>query len=732
VDQAKKIAPTELRLTASIVAIDRPLLLASFSNLLPALNRRGNDCTLIELNRQKVFLRRHFDLFIFGLIALTFLLVATQRLDTAPVPDTDESYMLQTSYEMIYRGKLALPFRRYLGGNIENVWHSFTPLHYVMQSGFLKLFGWGLLQGRLFNLTMAMLVLVLVYGIGRRLFDWRAGLVGVGMLVCDVTFLERSRYLRNDFSASMFALLAFYLYETAERRESGKYYAASGLAAGAALMTHSTGLYMIAAITVLMLCRRGWRIIKAKSFYQFAAGAFAVSAYEIIYDLIDYKNVLLQNHDDRVHFTALSLQGISRNMRREARRYVAWYLGDEMYGNVSRRLLHLFVTLTVIAVVYLIIRAVVHLVRRNAMNEPRVRVLIVTVVAVLFFGLITGRKAIYYMAHLAPWFALAVGILARDGLELIKHLPEMKIKQWQVPRLARTIAMAGVVIAVLGFSTQAVRQTRQYLNAVRNPEASSFAEFKTTLRSLVPAGVCPVAVREPVLWLAFPEQDLCFANIQDRMKEAVDIDGNEYAMVVAPHQAEEWVAAIATTHHHLLGELFDTPYGSYQVYYTGTDPRWLALAPRRYQFFGKLRGVASEDQIAQAREVWSARPTELNVSAESVEATVEAERLIIRRARGNSIIDLCAVDLKPHTIYRLHLDTAPPSAAWAVVVIEDQTEQRLYEKKISQIEPNEALTGVFRTGARNRVRIGVLPVGKGTPDALTLARISLHEVAPVD
>jgi hypothetical protein len=142
--------------------------------------------------------------------------------------------------------------------------------------------------------------------------------------------------------------------------------------------------------------------------------------------------------------------------------------------------------------------------------------------------------------------------------------------------------------------------------------------------------------------------------------------------------------------------------------------------------------MVSEDQVAQAREVWSAKPTELNVSAESVDATVETERLIIRRARGNSIIELCAVDLKPNTIYQLHLDTAQPSAAWAVVVLEDQTEQRLYERKLSQIEPDEELTGVFRTGARNRVRIGVLPVGKGTPDALTLARISLREVAPVD
>src|SRR5215211_5090859 len=143
------------------------------------------------------FLRKNFDFVALAIIISGFILVASQRLATVPVPHTDESYMLQTSYEMLYRGKLALPFRRFLGGNIENNWHSFTPLHYVLQSGFLKLFGWGIPQGRAFNLMMAALLLVRVHTAGRKLFDWRVGLIAVMFLVCDVTFLERSRYLRN-------------------------------------------------------------------------------------------------------------------------------------------------------------------------------------------------------------------------------------------------------------------------------------------------------------------------------------------------------------------------------------------------------------------------------------------------------------------------------------------------------------------------------------------------------
>ena len=140
-----------------------------------------------------------------------FILVAAQGLGDVPVPQTDEAYTLQVPYEMLNRGQLSLPMYRYLGGNIENVWHSYTPVYFVLLSGFLKLFGWGLLQGRAFNLVTAVLTLLMTYSIGRRLFNWRAGMIAVMLLAADQTFFERSRLLRNDFAAASFAMLAFYL-----------------------------------------------------------------------------------------------------------------------------------------------------------------------------------------------------------------------------------------------------------------------------------------------------------------------------------------------------------------------------------------------------------------------------------------------------------------------------------------------------------------------------------------
>src|SRR3989442_1002250 len=131
-------------------------------------------------------LRRNHHYVILALVLTGFVYVGAQRLGTVPLPETDEAYTLQVPYEMLFHGKLALPMLRYLGGNIENVWHSYTPVYFVALTAFFKLVGWGLPQGRIFNLATAVLVLLMTYAIGRRVRDWKVGLIAVVLLVSDV------------------------------------------------------------------------------------------------------------------------------------------------------------------------------------------------------------------------------------------------------------------------------------------------------------------------------------------------------------------------------------------------------------------------------------------------------------------------------------------------------------------------------------------------------------------
>jgi hypothetical protein len=128
---------------------------------------------------------------------------------------------------------------------------------------------------------------------------------------------------------------------------------------------------------------------------------------------------------------------------------------------------------------------------------------------------------------------------------------------------------------------------------VRNPEVATFAEFTSVIRNIVPEDLCPVAVQNPSMWLAFPEKDYCFATLERRMNDAVDIDGKDYALIKRNKRGGP-AAETSEDGLHLLGEMNNTPYGNIVVYYTGADPRYLALPPKRYRFFRELRGYVTE------------------------------------------------------------------------------------------------------------------------------------------
>lgn len=668
-------------------------------------------------------LRKHSGFVLFVLVLGGFVFLAAQRLGTVPVPDKgNEAFMLQVPYEILHRGKIAVPLWRYLGGNIENSWHSYRPVYFLMLSGFYKVFGLGLLQGRAFNLITAAVTLLLVYLIGRRMFDWRVGLVAVLMLVSDLLFFERSRMLRDDFAACMFALAAFYLYEMAEERKRGLLYFGSGLAVGAGLMCHLNVLYIVGAICLLMLMRTGLRVFSSKKLYYFGLGVFAVTAYEIVYDIIDYKNFRLQNRGDNAHFGFLNGSGLWRNLLDEPDRYLDWYANSGLFSSTPRTLTHVFQFLSAVAFIYLIVRVARWVRTRGAIIEPRVRILVTTALAMIFFAIMT-RKVDYYVVNLSVWLALCVGILSSDALNQVMRL---RSQESGLSKVAYVVGMMCVAISVLAYGYLFAKQQRSYLREVRNPELASFEEFKETLRSLVPDGVCPVAVTAPVIAIAFPEADLCFASIEPRMMDLVDIEGKDYALLTRHKNPEHWENQLSNIRY-LLGELRDTPYGNFAVYYTGVDPRYLAIRAKSFQMFGRWRGHVSDQQIAEAREVWKADANELSKCAGQAEPTNVSGGFAIR---SQSFVDLCALELAPNTAYQLSLDESSNSE-WEAVIINQDTGSWVKQIEIGSSTSRQHIEELFRTFGSGRVRIAIRPSKPPANDPVQVYGMAVREVGPL-
>jgi hypothetical protein len=159
-------------------------------------------------------------------------------------------------------------------------------------------------------------------------------------------------------------------------------------------------------------------------------------------------------------------------------------------------------------------------------------------------------------------------------------------------RLGLSLSVFVAIVAVSA-GLLFIRQNYRYYRELRRPDHASFAELATALRAVIPAGVCPVSIERPVIWLAFPECDRCYASLEGRMGDPVDIVGNEFALIAAPGRQSDWVKALSSNIH-FLGELDDTPYGNLLIYYTGNNPAYSGATPKRFRFSGNKAGNTLE------------------------------------------------------------------------------------------------------------------------------------------
>jgi 4-amino-4-deoxy-L-arabinose transferase-like glycosyltransferase len=672
---------------------------------------------------------RNFGIPFCVLVIGSFIYTGAQRLGSVPIPDSgDESMILQVPYELLNRGVFGWPMYRYLGGNIENVWHSLRPAYYLLMTGFFKIFGWGLTEGRAFNLIAASLVLAGVFLIGRRMFDWRVGLIAVAMLACDNSFVERSRMVRNEYLAVGFALLAFYLFDLAEARKCGWLYLASGLAAGAGVMTHTNIAYILVAIVLLMFLKSGWHMLRRLPFYCFCVGSLSVMAYEIVYDIVDYNNVRLQYRGDRAHFSRVSSSGFWQNLLDEPLRYRDWFAGSLLFPEVPRTLQHVFQGITVIGLVYLAIVCV----RRFKLNrtaDPGVRIIVVTLVAMTFLSIVTGRRRKYaiYMAYLTPWFAQCAGIMIRDAIDALERL-----RSRQLPAAARLYkpAVAVALIAFLSWVALFVRQEVKFVRAVTNPYLASFAEFADVIRSIVPAGICPASIERPVVWLAFPESDRCYVTIERRMADKIDIDGNDYALIIPTKRNPVYVKD-PDEYYSLLGTMENTPYGSIRVYYTGTNPRYRGLSPGHYSFFEKWRGHVSDEEVKAAVEVWSADAASLRTDTPSVNSVATRDGLSIALPNNGASrqVELCSLDLAPNAAYQILVDATSNEPGWQLGIADLQTGQWCAQVAIPDQRGPQQIEALFRTFAGNRFKMIASALKTNSESRLTVVHITIRKVS---
>src|SRR5262249_28925073 len=238
---------------------------------------------------------------------------------------------------------------------------------------------------------------------------------------------------------------------------------------------------------------------------------------------------------------------------------------------------------------------------------------------------------------------------------------------------------------------------------------------------------CPVAVMAPVLWLAFQDFDQCFATIERRMAGEVRIDGRDYALIMRPKASDHWAWEL-TQSRHLLAELIDTPYGNFNVYYTGANPAFLEIPAGRYYFFAQWNGHATQEQVDAATTVWSASQTDFKDSMSGQ----PHNSYVPTHGNPRGTMAPPDIELKPRTIYKITLRAASLSAGSELVVTELSTGRRLRQIPFVDKGGEWIAEDIFRILADGRITLRTCKPGAELDDSVEFTRAEIKEVATIE
>jgi 4-amino-4-deoxy-L-arabinose transferase-like glycosyltransferase len=224
---------------------------------------------------------------------------------------------------------------------------------------FVKIFGMGVAQARSWSVLAALLLLLAVFLIGRKLHSRAAGLLAVALLIFDTNFFQATRTVRPEIPASACALGAAYFYLRAQAganvQRKWLWGVTAGVLAAAAGLFHPSGWYAAAALLVWSVVQRG-DIVRSVSWWSFSIGAAIPGLPFAVYVWRRFDSWSAQWRMDAQALHPGSPGNFYASLSAEWGRYGGWSEGLLPLPTPGSLAVQFFQSLTVAALVYLLIR----------------------------------------------------------------------------------------------------------------------------------------------------------------------------------------------------------------------------------------------------------------------------------------------------------------------------------------------------------------------------------------
>jgi outer membrane protein assembly factor BamB len=267
-------ATTTLKPTT--IAIDA-IFCALFSGIIPAsafffnFKRRS---TPIQEKPKLPWYREHIDILcVVAILAFSALLFI--NLGRPILWASDEQTYEQWSYHMLKTGDYLTPWNF----GITSLWIGKPPLQMWLTSVAFQIFGVSNFSARFWSVIFGMLSLVLMYFLGKRLYNRGVGLFSALVLGTFTMFTTYATRLMTDVPLIFFILASVYFLILSEGKKHANWYAVlSGLFFGFGLMTKQTEALLIPLIGMvyLIITRKSIRFLFSKRIALFFGVALLI------------------------------------------------------------------------------------------------------------------------------------------------------------------------------------------------------------------------------------------------------------------------------------------------------------------------------------------------------------------------------------------------------------------------------------------------------------------------
>ena len=216
------------------------------------------------------------------LLILAFSTIFFINLESGVLRAADEQTYSQWAYHMVKTGDYLTPW----AFGVSTLWIAKPPLNMWLISLAYQVFGVNNFSSRFFSAVFGTLSLVLVFYLGKTLYNRYVGFMSALVLGTSTTFYVFARLAMTDIPLVFFILGSLYFFVLSEKTEKPYRYAAlSGLFFGLALMTKQIEALLIPLIifTYLIATHRSIRFLLTKHFTLFWGVGILVFSPWLIY-----------------------------------------------------------------------------------------------------------------------------------------------------------------------------------------------------------------------------------------------------------------------------------------------------------------------------------------------------------------------------------------------------------------------------------------------------------------